>query len=323
MNKTARACITLCASILLATSLAGCGGGGDNSNAGVGSGGTGSFSDGRITSFGSIVVNGIHFDQTAAVVVDADQQVRTTAELKLGMVVQLKGSPVTTQGGRQVASASLIQLSSELLGPVDAKGTGSLTVMGQTVLVDSGTYFSDDLPLGLTSLVVADLVEVYGFHDAANDTYVATRIEKRDPLLVQHYVVKGVLKNLNLSTGYCSIGAQTLAYGWQNPPAGLANGRVARALINVSTAPMGSIWTAQSMSLNAPLVAQRDQASIDGLVTNLTLGNPRLFSVNGIAVEATAGACAVCGTLNLGDHLQVKGRLVDSVLVASEVSLSN
>ncbi|RZL03103.1 MAG: hypothetical protein EOP36_06145 [Rubrivivax sp.] len=322
MTKAARACIALWACLLLATGLAGCGGG-DNSHAGVGSGGTGSFSDGRITGFGSIVVNGIHFDQTTAVVIDADQQPRTAAELKLGMVVQLKGSPITTQGGRQVANASVIQLSSELLGPVDALGTAGLTVMGQTVLVNSGTYFSDDLPLGLSSLVAADLVEVYGFHDATNDTYVATRIEKRDPLLVQHYVVKGVLKNLNLGTGYCSIGAQTLAYAWQNPPAGLANGRVARALIPVSTAPVGGTWTAQSMSLNAPLVAQRDQASIDGLVTDLTVGNHRLFSVNGIAVDATTGPCAVCATLHLGDHLQVKGRLVDSVLVASEVNLSN
>ena len=322
MKQAAKACIALGTSLLLAAWLAGCGGGSDTS-AGVGSGGTGSYSGGPITGFGSIVVNGIHFDQSAALVTDADNQPRNAAELKLGMVVQLQGSPVTMQAGRQVASAAMIQLSSELLGPVDAIGGSSLTVMGQTVLVNSGTYFADDLPAGLASLVANDLVEVYGFFDAANDSYVATRIEKRDPQLVQHYIVKGVLKNLDLVTGYCAIGAQTLAYAWQSPPPGLANGRVARALIDVSTVPMGPTWAAQSMTLSTPLVANRDDATVDGLVTELTTGNNRLFSVNGIAINASNGPCAVCINLHVGDHLRVKGRLVDSVLLASEVSLSN
>lgn len=322
MKQAAKACIALGTSLLLAAWLAACGGGSDTS-AGVGSGGTGSYSGGPITGFGSIVVNGIHFDQTAAVVTDADNQPRTATELKLGMVVQLHGSPVTTQVGRQVATAAVIQLSSELLGPVDAIGGSSLTVMGQTVLVNSGTYFAADLPSGLASLVVSDVVEVYGFHNAANDSYVATRIEKRDPQLVQHYVVKGVIKNLDLLTGYCAIGAQTLAYAWQNPPTGLANGRVARAIINVSTVPMGPTWAAQAMTLSEPLVANRDDATVNGLVTELTTGNNRLFSVNGIVVNASNGSCAVCVNLHVGDHLRVKGRLVDSVLVASEVSLSN
>ena len=108
MKQAAKACIALGTSLLLAAWLAACGGGSDTS-AGVGSGGTGSYSGGPITSFGSIVVNGIHFDQTAAVVTDADNQPRTAAELKLGMVVQLHGSPVTMQAGRQEAAAAVIR----------------------------------------------------------------------------------------------------------------------------------------------------------------------------------------------------------------------
>lgn len=319
MTKAAKACIALGSSLLLATLLMGCGGGGDTT-AGVGSGGTGSYSGGPITGFGSIVVNGIHFDQTSAQVSDADKQPRNQAELKLGMVIELEGSSVTTQAGRSVAKATAIQLSSELLGPVGAVGGSSLTVMGQTVLVNSGTYFADDLPQGLSSVVIADVVEVYGFHDAANDTYIATRIEKRDPSLVQHYVVKGVIKNLNLVTGYCSIGAQILAYAWQNPPAGLSNGRVARALIDVTTVPMGPIWATRAMTLSAPLISNRLDATLDGLVTDLTTGNNRLFSVNGTQVDASAGTCAVCTNLHLGDRVKVQGRLVNSVIVARQIS---
>lgn len=322
MNKAVKACTTLCTSLLLAAWLTACGGGADN-NAGVGSGGTGSFSDGRITGFGSIVVNGIHFDETSATVTDSDQRSRQVSELALGMVVQLQGLPVTTQAGRQVAKATVIQLSSELLGPVDSVGTNSLTVMGQTVLVNSGTYFSADLPAGLSSLANADVVEVYGFFDAVGDQYVATRIEKRNPSLVPHYVVKGVIKNLNLASGYCTIGAQTLAYAWQNPPAGLSNGRVARAIIATSTVPSAGLWAAQTMALSAPMVSQRDHATVDGLVTVLSGGNPRQFSVNGIAVDAGTANCPPCVNLHVGDHLRVQGRLVDSVLVASEVSASN
>ena len=51
----------------VAASLLGCGGG--DGLAGVGTGGTGSFSSGPIRGFGSIVVNGVRYDEASAQVV--------------------------------------------------------------------------------------------------------------------------------------------------------------------------------------------------------------------------------------------------------------
>ena len=67
---------------LAAGVLAGCGGGGEG---GVGTGGTGTYALGTITGFGSIIVNGVRFDDSAASVLDDDDATRSRDELKLGM----------------------------------------------------------------------------------------------------------------------------------------------------------------------------------------------------------------------------------------------
>ena len=79
--------------LLAVLALAGCGGGGEL--AGVDSGGTGSFAVGTISGFGSLVVNDIRYDDRAATVQDAYGTVRTRAELRLGMVVEVEGSALT------------------------------------------------------------------------------------------------------------------------------------------------------------------------------------------------------------------------------------
>ena len=85
---------------LVVSIFIGCGGGG-GSVAGVGSGGTGSFASGSISGFGSIVVNGIHYDESAASAAGAIQNedglVGSSASLKLGMVVNVTGSAISNR----------------------------------------------------------------------------------------------------------------------------------------------------------------------------------------------------------------------------------
>ena len=75
--------------LLAALAIVACGGGSDL--AGVGSGGTGSFSVGTITGFGSVFVNGQRYDDVNASVSDEDGP-RNRADLRLGMVVTVQGS---------------------------------------------------------------------------------------------------------------------------------------------------------------------------------------------------------------------------------------
>ena len=315
MNK--RSWLSLCLSSLL---LIACGGGqqGDESSAGVSSGGTGSYSNGSISAFGSIVVNGIHFDQRLATVTDAEGQAHTPDDLKLGMVVDLDASSISVNQGKQTASALAIRISSELLGPVDSVGADDLSLMGQIVRVDSQTYFGDTLPQRLQSVQVNDVLEVYGRHDPKSNTYIATRIEKRDPTGVAHFVVKGVVQNLNVFTGSCRIGNQYLS-GWQQLPAGVQNGRVARATIDSQSTGVAGYWRTQAITLSTPLVTDRDDATVEGPVTAIPTGSTHRFSVNGIDVDARAANCPVCANLQLGDWVDVRGRLVNSAITAMDV----
>jgi len=318
----ARTGLALCFSAWL---LLACGGGGD-SQAGVGSGGTGSYSGGPITALGSIVVNGIHFDPSLANITDEEGATILPAALQVGMVVALDASSVTTVAGRQVADVLTVKVISGLLGPVDAVGTSTLTVMGQTVRVRSNTRFGDALPSGLTSVNPGDVVEVHGFDDASGGVFVATRIELKNPAQVDHYVVRGVLRDLDLLNKRCRIGNQLLSYDWDSgttPAVGLANGRVARAEVYKVPGALGAtaLWTANLMALSEPLVSDRDDAYVDGLLTDITSGPAGHFSVDGIAVDATQAQCATaCASLRVGDHVQVRGPLVHGAIKAVTVT---
>ena len=173
-----RRCRHLLAAAVAATSLiVACGGG-------VDTGGTGapaqSYSAGRISGFGSIIVNGVHFDESAASIVDQDGVSRSRSELKLGMIVDIEAGPVTvdpaTKKARSVASK--IQIRDEIKGPVESVNlaTGTLVVLGQPIAIDLDTVFSG-LPGGLAGVVAGQQLEVFAFHDPATGVHAATRIE--------------------------------------------------------------------------------------------------------------------------------------------------
>ena len=67
--------------------LSGCGGGGASSIAGLSSGGTGSFTSGVIMGLGSIIVNGIRYNNDSAQLISRDDGATLNSSLSLGMVV--------------------------------------------------------------------------------------------------------------------------------------------------------------------------------------------------------------------------------------------
>ena len=83
---------TIAPALALGLSMAACGG----DDGGVGSGGTGSFASGTITGFGSIIVNGVRYDDSEARVVDAAGKVGSSRDLQLGMVVEVDASSIRT-----------------------------------------------------------------------------------------------------------------------------------------------------------------------------------------------------------------------------------
>jgi hypothetical protein len=130
---------------------------------GVGSGGTGVFAAGPITGFGSIVVNDVRYDESAATVVDDDDANRTRAELKLGVTVTIDADPISTDASGRAAVARSVRLVGEIVGPdsaVDA-AAGTLSVLGPTVGIGVDTVFDEQLAGGLAGIAAGVTLEVY------------------------------------------------------------------------------------------------------------------------------------------------------------------
>lgn len=310
------------------TVLISCGGGGEgDTQAGVGSGGTGSFSSGPITAFGSIVVNGVHYPYETAKIIDADGAVKSPSDIdkRLGLMVEVDVAPVTTVNGKPSGGEVTVRYGSDLLGVVDEvnAAAGTLTVMGQSVAVISDvgnkTHFGDDLS-GLIDLSKGDVVEVYGFEDPLTSVFVATRIERKPKESVTHYVVRGVVEKYVPGEG-CDIGKQHINYPWKNAPEGDLNGYVARAVLPVvPTSPADRTWYASDMTVSEPLAKgmDRGEAAIDGLVTQVDPIVPTRYSVNGVPVDSSL--CTTCFVPRLpGPHLAVRGSLVNGVIMATKV----
>ena len=318
LNRRDALLLTVLAS---AVSLAGCGGGASSGGAvaGVSSGGTGSFSTGPISGFGSIIVGGVRFDDSkASSIVDIDDDNRDLrGQLKLGMVVRVKGKP---KNGTS-ADAETIEVRSELLGPVDSVDTTNkqLKVLGQMVNVTATTFFEDGRS-GLASLANNDMVEIHGFVDPENNAITATRIERKLLANVKAFKLQGNISAFDAIAKTFKIG--TLVIGFSTPidvPTSLvlANG----LLVRVRLEPTLATGTRKALKIRLVEVeiAERDEAEIEGTISVFT--STSRFSVNGQPVDASGGV--VPAGLKVGDRVEVEGSLVKGILVAKQVKLED
>lgn len=309
-----------------AMALAGCGGGDGGASisvgaGGVGGGGTGSFSVGSISGIGSIVVNGVRYDDSSARVLNDDGDLRDRRELKLGMVVRVKGK-VNARKADKTDEADEIGFGSELLGPIDS-GSISVTaqtfkVLGQNVQVTATTIFEDGLTFA--ALAANDIVDVYGFVDPALGLMSATRIERKVLANVRAFKLQGKVSNLTATT--FQIG--TLLVGFTAdvvpPRLSLSNGLLVR--VRLATTATTSATAARTALRVRPVefeIEDYNEAEVKGTITEFT--SSARFSVNGLQVDAS-NITAAAG-LRLGVRVEVEGRLVRGVLIAKKVELED
>ena len=306
--------------LLAAVTIAACGGGGSDSAA-VGSGGTGSFSRGTITGFGSVFVNGHRYDDSSASVSDEDGP-RSRADLRLGMVVTVQGS-ISTTG---TATASSIVFDSELLGPVDLgsvnAGGKSFTVLGQKVAVAAGTVFDAALPLGLSSVRAGQTLEVYGFLNPIANEVQASFIQPNSGL--GKYKISGNVSSLQSGAQTFRIGAATVSYAGLSGAdlQGLSNGVFVKVRLAPVTPGAAGVGQATRLRLNEPAVADQKNAEVEGVIS--AFASPAQFSVGGVRIDAS-NATFPGGTAALGPgaRVEVKGALSAGTLVASLVTLES
>ena len=308
------------ASLGAASLLAACGGGGSSSDDGS-TAAADSFTTGPISGFGSVIVGGVRFDDTLAIIIDEDGNRATRGDLKLGVVIDIDGARINRAEMRAVALR--IALGGALLGPVSTVNTtaSTLTLLGQTVLVTSSTVFDAAITGGLTGITAGGVYQVHGLYDPANVRFVATRIEPKTG--ATEYRLRGVLSDLNTTAKTFKIGSELVNYAGvpsADVPNTLANGQFVRLLLQ--TTQVNGAWVAIRLRHTVRTLQPCPEAHVEGVITAFT--SPQAFEINGLKVDA-AGATFPDGTAGivLGARVEVEGAVVGGVLVATKVEIED
>lgn len=212
---------------LAAMLIAACGGGGGSSTPASTTQPT-VVSQGAITGFGSVHLNGQRF-VTTSTAFTIDGESGTQSDLRVGHMIRVHGQ----RHGNDDPSADRIEMHTAVRGPVQSidAAANSLVVLGQTVIVDADTSFGENVTgSALSGLAVADIAEVSGAR-RADGAILATRIEKRGASASLR--VRGIVSGLDAATHKFSISALVVDYSsatLQHFPSGApANGDLVEA----------------------------------------------------------------------------------------------
>lgn len=320
---------------LLVFLVSACGGGGGSGNvAGGGTGGTGAVavSEGVMTA-GSAIVNGVRFDtSSAALVVRIDDQPRTAAELKSGMVIKLRGS---VNADNVSGTADRIEVENEVRGLVQVAGflpnanPPTFKVNGQSVIADDLTIFAN---IASVANLVAGMsaVEVHGQREA-DGRIRASRIESFGGASPGDEL-RGRITNLNAQALQFTIGDATVSYAnssyspFGTGASNLANGTLVE--VHGSFSAFSSIFTATRIDFEELEDASFQPSGngklyLEGFVTELVAPHPSTFKVNGRFVQTTTttrfenGAIA---DLANNSKVEAEGQVTNGVLVAEKIS---
>ena len=291
--------------ILLALLLISCG------SSGGGIGGSGVTSQGSITGFGSIVVNGTEFDTTNATIIVEGEEAGVV-DLHLGMVVTVYG----TDGKSAVANR--VVYNDNVEGPVknivDNGTSKQFEILNQTVIVNFITEFKGT---DFNAIAEDDVVEVSGFVDDMGVIW-ATFLEKTDGLVFE---VTGFVENLDTGSETFKINDLTVDYSAADT-SGLPGGEPVEGLfVEVE-------GTLAAGDLRADVIEPGDELEVEdageievtGFVTEALA--PNEFTVGNQVVHTDINTVFVDGTpldIAPGKKLEAEGRLIGGILFAWEI----
>ncbi|PCH97900.1 MAG: hypothetical protein COB83_00305 [Gammaproteobacteria bacterium] len=277
-------------------------------------------SQGAITGFGSIVVNGIHFLTTDTQVETDDVASTDESALKLGMVVDINGTLDESTGE---VSASQISYHAKAEGAIESINlvNQSFVLMQQTVLVTSLTEFE-----GITfdNLQVGQLVEVSGNINATNEI-VATRVEASNEGETERKL-RGLVLALDSQNSTFTLNSVTVDYSGAQVEGTLVDG-VEVKVSSQQDVVNGSLMVDEVKVLNRHDEGGDDHSDrdedrgIDGIVTQYVSATE--FMVDNQAITTNNDTVYLYGQVtDIAEsiHISVYGTLdVNNVLVASTI----
>jgi len=313
---------------LILSGLGACGGGGSTSTTPPPPPPTGGISGlsvavGPINTFGSVVVNGVHYD-TSTTTFTIDGLAAVESDLDVGDIVTLTG---TIDDNGTTGTADTVVSDDVVKGPIESidLATSQVVVLGQTVFVTLDTSFDDSLsPASIDGLGVGMIIEVNGQIDAVGNI-VATRIEPK-PAGTQfevHGTVSGndsanfVFSINNLVVNYSGAMLNDFTSGQ------LADGDFVEAK-GVSFGPAGELM-ATIVELESTTISgdSGTHVEIEGFITRFASATD--FDVSGNPVTTNTSTVfegGVAADLGLNIKVEVDGDLdANGLLVADKVDI--
>jgi hypothetical protein len=320
--------------LVLATSaVSGCGGGSGVSTALLpGTGGTGIYTQGSISGFGSVIVNSIKFDYGLATV-QMDGGSATSADLRLGMVASVQGERGADPA---LGTASHIEVWSIAQGPVlkvpkvtqssqRADGTvaefAEFLVPGMTVQTNPNTLFYG--VARASRLEPNQVVTVWGLQAGTDGArWTATRVEVR-PM--------GPMGPMDVvSTGLVKAGVTGSQFGLNGL---MLTGSMADVLVDKSLWRVQGVWSDASNSLavahakllGSGLLGQlpddaKIEVEIEGVVSDTPMAS--VFMLGNIRVDASAIA-PLSAQIKKGARVEVHGVWQSGELKATKVEVED
>ena len=275
-----------------------------------------SITTGTVDGFGSVMVNGIHFNTDGAAF-SIEEKEGNQSDLSVGQVVEIIGSASNGEG-----KAISISYEQNLQGPVNSVDINAerFVALGQTILVDSLTIFENT---SLDSLTVGEYVEISGVNDAEGNiraSYVGSR-NKDD----EYIELRGTLSNLNLDARTFNINSQTISYSDSTKldfDGSIQNGMV----VDVEGELSGSTLVATKIESEDDEHIEGDELEIEGFVTALSVELSQ-FDMTGITIQYSDNTEFKHGTVSniaLNAALEVEGTInTAGVLEASEIKFED
>ena len=273
---------------------------------------------GPISDFGSVIVNGIEFDTTDALISLEGDPVEES-DLRLGMVIVVRGrvNRARTNGVAEIVSSNHL-----LLGPVEAVNTadGTFVALSQLVITGAETIF-DQVTLG--TLEPGDNVEVFGFIDG-DGSIRATRVERF--VDIEEIELTGTISDLDAAAETFMIGLLTVDYSGalleDLPPTGLANGLLVE--VESDEAPVDDLFVALGVEGHNPfeLVEPDDGIEVSGVISEVVSTSEFVLNASQhvFVTPETVFEGGDAGDLILNARIEVEGMLDGTgTLVADEI----
>ena len=315
-------------SLISAALIAACGGA-------IGSGGTGAappaVSGGTVTGFGSVIIDGLRFDDRSVVTVaEPAPGSEVLAEARMGHRVEVEFDADGNTRALRVEASVVGQVTAVSVTGVQA---GSFAALGQTITVNADaaagpvTQFGAGYASAL-DIRVGDVVEVHGVSTTAGSAQVlqATRVEKRaaSPAYLR---VGGLVSGLGSGApNRFALGSLTVdAAAASITPAGtaLANGMpvlVFAPVAGLNTLPSGELLLSASALRIKTFRNPGRETYASGFVTQLDAASGQ-FELNGVIVKYSPAVLSPAGTvLANGQYVQARGSFAaDGSMAATQV----